>query len=116
LTGQDDLWDAADQFIAQGAKACIIKNGEEGALLVMDGQRTIVPAHVVEVVDTTSCGDSFCAGFIVGLSQGWTPLEACRLAAATAALVAQGLATLGRLVDFESTVAAMRQLPLKDAA
>ncbi|TCS11898.1 PfkB family carbohydrate kinase [Caulobacter sp. BK020] len=116
LTGLTDLSAAADRFIALGAKACIIKNGEEGALLAVDGAKIVVPAHVVEVVDTTSCGDSFCAGFIVGLSRGWTPLEACRLAAATAALVAQGLATFGRLIDFESTAAAMSLLPLREAA
>jgi sugar/nucleoside kinase (ribokinase family) len=116
LTGLTDLTAAAERFIALGAGACIIKNGEEGALVVIDGRATVVPAHVVDVVDTTSCGDSFCAGFIVGLSQGWTPLEACRLAAATAALVAQGLATMGRLIDFENTVAAMGQMPLRKAA
>lgn len=116
LSGLTDLRAAADAFIALGAKACIIKNGDQGALLAVGGRKIVVPAHVVDVVDTTSCGDSFCAGFIVGLSRGWEPYEACRLAAATAALVAQGLATLGRLVDFESTALAMRQLPLKDAA
>lgn len=116
LTGLSDLSAAADVFIAMGAKACVIKNGEDGAWLAVDGVKTIVPAHVVEVVDTTSCGDSFCAGFIVGLSHGWTPLEACRFAAATAARVAQGLATLGCLVDFDDTLLAMGQLPVKDAA
>jgi sugar/nucleoside kinase (ribokinase family) len=68
-------------------------------------------------VDTTSCGDSYCAGFIAALDRGWAPLEAARFATATAALVAQGLATLGRLESFEATAEAMRQMtPVTETA
>ncbi|WP_374571203.1 carbohydrate kinase family protein [Phenylobacterium sp.] len=116
LTGEADLAAAARRFVATGAGACVIKNGAEGAVTLFDGEIAVVPAHVVEPVDTTSCGDSFCAGFIAGLARGWAPLEACRLGAATAALVAQDLATLGRLVDFDHTVATMRATPLRETA
>ena len=62
-------------------------------------------------MDTTSCGDSYCAGFIAALDRGWAPVEAARFATATAALVAQGLATLGKLESFDATLAAMHQMP-----
>jgi sugar/nucleoside kinase (ribokinase family) len=75
-----------------------------------------LPAYAVTPVDTTSCGDSYCAGFIAALDRGWPPLEAARFATATAALVAQGLATLGKLESFEATEAAMRQMTLNEAA
>jgi len=103
LTGAKDLGAAADRFLAMGAGACIIKNGGEGSFVALPDQRTTVPAHPIAPVDTTSCGDSYCAGFIAGLYRGWPPLEACRLATATAAQVAQGLATLGKLKNFETT-------------
>ena len=49
------------------------------------------------------------AGFIAALSRGWAPLDACRFATATAALVAQGLGTLGKLQSFADTETAMAE-------
>lgn len=115
LTGAADLDAAADVFLAMGAKACIIKNGGQGSYVVLPSGRQTLPAHAITPVDTTSCGDSYCAGFIAALSRGRTPLEACRFATATAALVAQGLATLGKLDSFEATEAAMSAMPLAEA-
>jgi sugar/nucleoside kinase (ribokinase family) len=113
LTGLDDLAAAADAFRAMGAKACVIKAGAAGAVVAMGDERHRIPAHLIEPVDTTSCGDSFCAGFIAALARGWTVLDACRFAATTAALVAQGLGTLGKLQGFDQTVEAMGALPLR---
>ena len=110
LTGLEDLQAAADVFLALGARNVIIKNGRHGSLLRLDGARTTLPAFVITPVDTTSCGDSFCAGFIAALDRGWAPIEAARFATATAALVAQGLATLGKLDSFDATVTAMGQM------
>jgi sugar/nucleoside kinase (ribokinase family) len=107
LTGSDDLRVAARRFLELGAKACVIKNGRQGALVLLDGQEHLVPAFAVAPIDTTSCGDSFCAGFIAALDRGWAPLEACRFAGMTAGLVAEGVGTLGALQDFDATVAAM---------
>lgn len=116
LTGQEDLAVAAETFRTWGAKACMIKNGAHGLVVALDGLSTTLPAHVVTPIDTTSCGDSFCAGFIAALSRGWTPLDAARFGTATAALVAQGLATLGKVESFEATEAAMRRMPLREMA
>jgi sugar/nucleoside kinase (ribokinase family) len=116
LTGQDDLFAAADVFRELGAGNCLIKNGSRGSVVVLDGVRTTLPAYVIKPVDTTSCGDSYCAGFIAALDRGWAPLDAARFATATAALVAQGLATLGKLESFEATEASMGQMTLGEAA
>lgn len=116
LTGQQDLFVAADIFRAWGAHGCIIKNGARGSVVVLEGARTILPAYAITPVDTTSCGDSYCAGFIAALSRGWAPLDAARFGTATAALVAQGLATLGKVESFEATEAAMRQMTLMEPA
>lgn len=116
LTGLDDLAAAAAVFVGMGAKACIIKNGAQGSLAVLGETRTTIPAHAITPVDTTSCGDSYCAGFIAALDRGWPVLEACRFATATAALVAQGLATLGELESFAATEAAMQAMPLWETA
>lgn len=109
LTGAGDLGEAAMRFLAMGAKACVIKNGRHGALAWIDGKHTVIPAFDVSPVDTTSCGDSFCAGFIAALNRGWEPFEALRFANMTAGLVAEGLGTLGALVSFDHTAHEMRR-------
>jgi sugar/nucleoside kinase (ribokinase family) len=107
LTGTDDLAAAASRFLAMGAKACVIKNGRNGALVWIDGRHSVVPAFDVTPKDTTSCGDSFCAGFIAALARNWTPLDALRFASMTAGLVSEGCGTLGGIEGFDETVAAM---------
>lgn len=117
LSGEDDLAQAAARFRRQGAGGCVIKNGADGSFVSLpDGRTATLPAHAITPVDTTSCGDSYCAGFIAGLLQGRDPLEAARFATATAALVAQGLGTLGKLSGVASVEAALRDLPLREAA
>jgi sugar/nucleoside kinase (ribokinase family) len=71
-------------------------------------------AFKVDVVDTTTCGDSFCAGFITAHLKGWGDPDALTFASATAAMVAQGLATYGKLTSFEQVEAAMKTLPIQE--
>jgi sugar/nucleoside kinase (ribokinase family) len=116
LAQTQDLAQAADFFLGLGAGACIIKNGAAGSYLALGARRLSLPAHAITPLDTTSCGDSYCAGFIAALDRGWAVVDACRFATATAALVALGLGTLGRVETFEATEMAMRQMPLNEAA
>jgi sugar/nucleoside kinase (ribokinase family) len=103
LMGGDSIDDAAANFMALGAGGCLFKLGADGALLVTPTRRLHVPAFAITPVDTTSCGDSFCAGFIAARGRGLGDEQAIRFAAATAALVAQGLGTLGKLTSFAAT-------------
>jgi sugar/nucleoside kinase (ribokinase family) len=112
LSGKDDLAAAAEFFRGIGASGCIIKNGGDGSYVSIGDVRCTVPAHAIQPIDTTSCGDSYCAGFIAALSHGWAPLDACRFATATAGLVAQGLGTLGKLESFAETEKVMREASL----
>lgn len=114
LSDLTDLREAAEHFVAQGAKACIIKNSTDGCHIFIDGEHRALPAYSVDAIDTTSCGDSFCAGFIAALSRDWDPVEACRFGSMTAALVAQGLGTLGKVESFDHVVEAMQTTPIGD--
>jgi sugar/nucleoside kinase (ribokinase family) len=116
LSGQEELTAAAAFFRDLGAGACVIKNGAAGSILGLADRTATLPAHAIAPVDTTSCGDSYCAGFIAALLRGFDAIEAARFATTTAALVAQGLGTLGKLESFEATRAAMLTLPLQEAA
>lgn len=114
LSGRDSLADSGAVFRDLGAGTCIFKNGGEGSVIIDGDGETRLPAHDIAVVDTTSCGDSYCAGFIAALDRGWPLIEAARFASATAALVAGGLGTLGKLEDFDATERFMRTAPLRE--
>lgn len=116
LSGRATLAEAGEFFRDLGAASCIIKDGPRGALLVTREGSARVPAHAIEPLDTTSCGDSFCAGLVAALDRGRPALEACRFAAAVAALVAGGLGTLGLLEGFEQADDFRRRTPLREVA
>ncbi|MEU7416519.1 carbohydrate kinase family protein [Streptomyces antibioticus] len=91
FTGEDDLLTGARKLLAAGAGVVAVTRGGEGALVVTQDGAEPVPAFVVDVVDTTGCGDAFSAGYLRGVSLGRTPGDAAVLGSAAAALVAQGL-------------------------
>ncbi|WDZ80428.1 carbohydrate kinase family protein (plasmid) [Ensifer adhaerens] len=73
LAGKSDL--EALAAISRFTPLTVLKRGAKGAALLQQGTDVLErPAPKVDVVDTTGAGDSFNAGFIYGLLQGW-PLE-----------------------------------------
>lgn len=67
--------------IAEGLQAVIVTRGAQGASLYAEGvETTIPPVPVQAVVDPTGCGDAHRAGLLYGLVQGWSLIDACRLA------------------------------------
>lgn len=68
----------------------IVKQGSLGATVCEKGKQTFVSTIPVEhVVDTTSAGDSFNAGFLVGYLQGKPLDECCRQGNQLAGIVIQ---------------------------
>jgi len=114
LAGTDDPVEGAHRFMARGAKGCLVKLGGEGALLVLSDEQIHAPAHRIDPVDTTSCGDSLCAGYIAARRRGLDQAGALRFAVATAARVAMGVGTLGLLEDYDTTLAFMLDTAVKD--
>ena len=47
----------------------MIKNGEKGCYIKNEKEAFAIPGFSVDCVDTTGAGDSFCAGFLYGLSE-----------------------------------------------
>jgi sugar/nucleoside kinase (ribokinase family) len=74
LSGESDPEKIADFFFDCGCGSVIIKLGKQGALLCEKrDQRMYVPiVEGVTVKDTTGAGDAFCAGFLYGISKGWS--------------------------------------------
>ena len=69
LTGKEEPEEIADVFLECGAGCAVIKNGEKGCYLKNEEEAFAIPGFSVECVDTTGAGDSFCAGFLYGLSE-----------------------------------------------
>jgi len=64
----------------------VVKTGEKGAMLFIDGHLKIIPSFKVNVSDTTGAGDSFNAGFIfANLEKQWELEKSCRFANAAGA-------------------------------
>lgn len=100
--------DVINFFLDRGAKHTILKMGEEGSSIASKEFGEIrLPAFTVSVVDTTGCGDAYCAGFLVGLANGWSLEEAGRLGTAASGLVATGLGSDAGIVDWTQTLAFM---------
>lgn len=72
LTGKVNLFDAADDLLAMGLKALVVKKGQHGAVLIRPGDELFfVPAFPVRTVkDPTGAGDSFAGGFLGHLANG----------------------------------------------
>jgi sugar/nucleoside kinase (ribokinase family) len=73
LAAEEDVNDAAD-ILSGKVDTLGIKLGAVGALGIRHGEKIMVPSIPVRLVDTVGAGDSFDAGFIYGVLQGW-PLE-----------------------------------------
>ncbi len=90
--------DIADCFFEAGVSHVVIKMGKQGCY-VRESKNTegyMLPTYGhVKPVDTTGAGDSFCAGFLYGLSQGMGMRESARFANAvgTHCIMAVGATT-----------------------
>jgi len=91
VTDLDSAWAAARHLRSGGVGTVVLTLGEQGALLVAEGQEAHVPAFPVQAVDTTAAGDAFVAGFAVTVASGRSLLQAVRFAAASGALAATKL-------------------------
>jgi sugar/nucleoside kinase (ribokinase family) len=91
-----DLWSAAEAFGAMGAGCVIIKAGSRGQYVYETATRRKwrVPAYPARVIDVTGAGDAFCGGFLVGLAETGSPLEAALRGCVSASLVVEGLGAL----------------------
>lgn len=82
LSGQKDPEKIADFFFDRGVKSVIIKLGKDGALVceTKDNKVTYPTYSEFKPIDTTGAGDSFCAGFLSGLAQGWSYEQSAKFA------------------------------------
>jgi sugar/nucleoside kinase (ribokinase family) len=101
LTGLSDPVGAAHALLASGPGAVVLTMGGQGSLYVSATECVHTPAFEVDVVDTTGCGDAFCAAYLLSSLHGLDVREALRRATAAAALVASGLGSDAGLTGWD---------------
>lgn len=91
----------------RGAKNIVLKLGEEGSFYYKeDGTYGTIPCYQVNAIDTNGAGDSFCAGFLMGVALGYEIADCCKLANAVGAQcvtsvgAATGIGTLAQTRAF----------------
>lgn len=109
LARTDDVEQAAVRLRALGAGAVVVTLGADGALTVDDDGLRRTPALSGPVVDSTGCGDAFCAGVIVGHGLGRSLDDAVRLGIAAATLTLGGLGSDGGLRTLADTLALIEE-------
>jgi len=86
-----DLEEGLRKFRAMGPGEVVATAGEDGCWLLEERGLWHQPAFRVHVVDTTGAGDVFHGAYIAARAQEMGPREACRFAAAAAAIKCTGL-------------------------
>lgn len=77
LTGKEQVEEAAEAILEAGTANVVIKSGAKGCYILNKEKSKWIPGVPgVRCIDTTGAGDSFAAGFLFGLSEGYS-IERC---------------------------------------
>lgn len=109
-TGCDTPENIAAFYLSRGVKTAVIKLGAEGLYVRQGEQNCRVPAHRVEVVDTTGAGDASCGGFLYAWLQGWDLEKCARLANAVGGLTVQCMGGAEAITDLDQVLTFMETL------
>ena len=100
LTGLVDPYLAAEQIHDWGVREVIITLGSRGSVIYVDGRFYDIPAYVpCQLIDTTGCGDTYCAGYLYARAKGMAYSEAGRFAAAMCTLKLEHTGPFDRTID-----------------
>jgi len=98
---QTDNRDDALEFLLSKVGTVVLKCGLSGCLAGTNGQKIFSPGFKVGVVDVTSAGDAFNAGFIYAVLNGWELEECAQFANACGAIAVTKPGSSGILSDLQ---------------
>ncbi len=94
MTGAASAYEAL-AILSERVGTVVIKRGSRGCLAVNRQASVSLPAFEVEIVDVTSAGDAFNAGFLYGFLSGWDLETAARFASACGAIAVTRVGSAG---------------------
>ncbi|MCF0073780.1 ribokinase [Dyadobacter sp. CY261] len=86
INGEEALQKASERFFDQGVQNVIITLGSKGIFLASEHFTGMIPAPVVEAIDSTAAGDVFNGALLKALADGTALEDACRFACQAAAI------------------------------
>jgi ribokinase len=92
------------ELLANKVNTVVIKRGKEGVYSAKGAERFRQPSFDVRVVDTTGAGDSFDAGFLLGILEGREMQECLGFGQAVAAMKIGGLGARSNLPSKEKLI------------
>ncbi|NUM53612.1 MAG: carbohydrate kinase family protein [Candidatus Hydrogenedentes bacterium] len=111
-TGKKEPEAIADFYLDRGPDIAVIKLGDGGMFVKSTIERMRVPAHKVDVVDTTGAGDAACGAFVYGYTQGWELSRSVQLANAVGALTVQTMGGPEGVKSLDDTLAFIERVPV----
>lgn len=112
LTGENSPLDCARALVARGVKRAVVTCGPDGAVYADSAKALAIRASSQRIVDSTGCGDAFCAAFVVSLLRCSDDVElALRCATAAARLVSLGLGSDGGVDEWVRLPTLLRDAP-----
>ena len=92
LTGVINAAENARLLVEEGANCVVIKRGKKGCIIKTKNEMFEVPAYKVEnAIDSTGAGDGFAAGFLYGLSEGYSLQDCGKLGCAVASCIVENV-------------------------
>jgi len=105
IAKKKDPSDIADVFMQHGVKNVVIKLGHKGCYVKSsDKKEYFIDNFKCTPIETTGAGDAFSAGFITGLTKGWTIEQCCIFANAVGALSVTKIGASTGIKSFEETL------------
>jgi ribokinase len=102
-----DVLTLKDWLLARGFSGhLVVKRGERGVAVAVDGDVVAVPSAPAHVLDVTGAGDAFCGGFIAGLVATGDPVLAAQYGVVSSSFIVEtrgAFAALDALDDNEAT-------------
>ena len=108
ITGLADPPEIAASLREQGVGVVVIKLGRDGCYVADADGGVLVPGFEVDQVDATGAGDAWCAGFLRGLLEGDTPVDAARLGNAVGACCVQAVGAYDGIRSYVDTSSFIR--------
>lgn len=116
LSGKRKPEEMAEIFLRMGAGSIVIKLGASGCYVKQkDQDGYFVRAYNdIAAADTSGAGDSFCAGFLTGLLEGWEPEKCARFANAVGRFCVASIGATTGIPSKEEIIAYMESQTVKD--